>query len=334
MATSREIVLKHAIEEMPAADDFELVDRVRPDVATAGQLLVRVLYLSLDPYLGGRLRGRHMGEPRPAPGERLPGASVGEVIASGHPDFQVGDHVVGEAGWAEYGLIDASQARKVDPNLGVANHLGVLGMPGLTAWAGVTQLAKVGPGDVFTVDAAAGAVGGTAGQIGRILGAKAVGIAGGADKVALVKQRYGFDDAVDYRAEGWIETFKAATDGGPTVHFENVGLPILQPVFNTLRLYGRVVLCGLSAHYHDDGPPPQIALGPIVGKRAQMLGLVVYDFYPRWPEWVATATPWLAEGRLLQVADVAPNLAAAPVQFERLMKGANEGKTLVRIAEA
>lgn len=333
MSKTLEIVLKRQIEDLPTAADFELVERGRPTSAPSGQLLVRVLYLSLDPYIGSRLRGRHMGEPRPGPGERLPGSAVGEVIATGHPDFAVGDHVVGEAGWAEYGLVDASDARKVDPTLGVANHLGVLGMPGLTAWAGVTQLAKVGPGDVFTVDAAAGSVGGTAGQIARILGAKAVGIAGGADKVALVKDHYGFDEAIDYRAEGWIEALKAVTDGGPTVHFENVGLPLLQPVFNLLKLYGRVVLCGLSAHYHADGPPPQFGLGPIVGKRAQMLGLVVYDFYPRWAEWVATATPWLADGRLVQVADVAPTLAGAPLQFERLMNGANAGKTLVKVAE-
>ncbi|MBI1684422.1 zinc-binding dehydrogenase [Caulobacter hibisci] len=331
MSKTLEVVLKRTIEEIPTAADFEVVERAAPTSAPAGQLLVRVLYLSLDPYIGSRLRGRHMGEPRPGPGESLPGAAVAEVIASGHPDFVVGDHVVGEAGWTQVGLMNAAEVRKVDPSLGVSNHLGVLGMPGLTAWAGVTQLAKVGEGDVFTVDAAAGSVGGTAGQIAKILGAKAVGIAGGADKVAQVVQQYGFDAAVDYRSEGWVDQLKALTDGGPTVHFENVGLPILQPVFGLLKLYGRVVLCGLSAHYQVDGPPPQFGLGPIVGKRAQMLGLIVYDFYPRWAEWVKTAEPWIKDGRLVQVEDLGDGIETAPAQFERLMKGANSGKTLVKV---
>ncbi len=331
MSKTLEVVLKRTIEDVPVAADFEVIERAAPTEAPAGQLLVRVLYLSLDPYLGSRFRGRHMGEPRPAPGETLPGSSVAQVIASGHPDFAPGDHVVGDAGWAQIGLMDAKFARKVDASLGVSNHLGVLGMPGLTAWAGVTQLAKVGAGDVFTVDAAAGSVGGTAGQIAKILGAKAVGIAGGADKVAQVVERYGFDGAVDYRNEGWVDELKALTDGGPTVHFENVGLPILNPVFGLLKTYGRVVICGLTAHYHADGPPPQFGLGPIVGKRAAVMGLVVYDFYSRWNEWVKTAEPWLKEGRLVQVEDLGEGIESAPAQFERLMKGANTGKTLVKV---
>jgi NADPH-dependent curcumin reductase CurA len=214
----------------------------------------------------------------------------------------------------------------------VSAHLGVLGMPGLTAWAGVTQLAKVVAGDVFVVDAAAGAVGGTAGQIARNLGARAVGIAGGPVKCALVEDSYGFDACIDYRAEGWQARLKAACGAGPSVHFENVGDAVLQAVFPMLQTYARVVLCGLAAHYHSEGSPASLPAGPIVGKRAAVLGLVVYDFYARLAEWVALATPWIESGKLAFHEDVSEGLESAPAQFERMLKGQHLGKAIVRVA--
>lgn len=332
MSRSREVVLQRTVAAQPVAGDFEVIER---DVAAvrSGQLLVRSLYQSLDPYIGSRLRGRHMGEPAPAPGESLPGFSVGEVVASGDPGFTVGDRVVGEMGWTEVGIMAAAEARRVSPERPAAAHLGVLGMPGLTAWAGVTQLAKVGPSDIFSVDAAAGPVGGTAGQIARLLGARTVGLAGGAEKCALLTGVYGFDAAIDYRQADWTEMFARETAPGPTVHFENVGLSILMPALQRLETYGRVVLCGMAEHYHADAPPAQIPVGMIIGKRAAMLGLVVYDFYPRWSEWVALATPWIAQGKLVSVDDVSEGIASAPEQFARLMRGENRGKALVRMAD-
>lgn len=317
----------------PVAGDFEVVERAVPEVG-GGQLLVRSLYQSLDPYIGSRLRGRHMGEPAPAPGEGLPGFSIGEVIRSGDPAFAVGDRVVGEMGWTEMGVMAAPETRRVSRDLPAAAHLGVLGMPGLTAWAGVTQLAKVGAGDIFSVDAAAGPVGGTAGQIARNLGARTVGLAGGAEKCALLTDVYGFDAAIDYRRADWTEAFATATAPGPTAHFENVGLSILMPAMQRLQTYGRVVLCGMAEHYHADAPPAQMPVGMVIGKRAAMLGLVVYDFYPRWSEWVELARPWIAEGKLVSVDDVSEGVASAPEQFARLMRGENRGKALVRMSEA
>ncbi len=329
MKTS-EIVLKQRLDRMPQETDFTLIERdVGEDLAT-GQLLVRTHYLSLDPYMGQAIYGRHMGEPHPGPGDPLPGFSVGEVIASKDDRFAEGDLVVGKLGWAEAGVLEADQARRVDASLGTSIHLGLLGMPGLTAWAGVTQLLKIGAGDVFTLDAAAGAVGGTAGQLARILGAKAIGIAGGPDKCALVRDIYGFDDCVDYKDIGWVEALKIATDGGPTAHFENVGLSTLMPVLGMLRDYGRVVLCGLAEHYHQDGPKPSIPIGSIMMKRAQVLGLIVYDFAPRWAEWTEFARPHLKSGMLVEHNDVSDGLASAPAQFARLLAGQNRGKTLVR----
>ena len=330
MTDNLEVVLAGPVLSQPCADDFTLVESKAPE-PQAGEMLVRNRYLSLDPYLGSRLRGRHMGQPAPRPGERLPGFCVGEVTVSRHPDFAVGETVVGEIGWALFGRLRGDAARKVDPAVALSAHLGVLGMPGLTAWAGVTQLAKVKEGDVFVVDAASGAVGGTAGQIARRLGARVVGIAGGPAKCALVREVYGFDDCVDYRTDDWIGALKAACGSPPSVHFENVGLKVLGPVLDMLGDYGRVVLCGLADHYQSDAPPAALPLGRVVARRAQILGLVVYDFLPRFAEWTTLAAPWIAEGGLAYAEDVCDGLASAPRQFEKLMRGENLGKTLVRI---
>lgn len=331
MAQNLEVVLQRAPAAAPVAADFIVRERARPAAPAAGELLLRVIALSLDPYLGPRLRGRHMGEPAPAPGAPLPGFAVAQVMSSAHEGFAAGDFVVAETGWAEWATVRGDAARKVDPRYPLSAHVGVLGMPGLTAWAGVTQRAQVRQGDVFTVDAAAGPVGGTAGQIARNLGATAIGIAGGAAKCALVRERYGFDACVDYRNADWADQLKAAAGAGPTVHFENVGLSVYGKVFPLLQLYSRVVLCGLAEHYGAEGPPPSYPLGPIVGKRATVLGLVVYDFYPRLAEWVALGGPWLLEGRLALVEDASEGVASAPAQFERLLKGEHLGKALVRI---
>lgn len=331
MSAFLETVLRHAPAGVPATADFETVERPALRAPAAGELALRVIALSLDPYIGPRLRGRHMGEPAPAPGAALPGFTVSQVMSSAHADFRAGDFVVAETGWAEQALVRGDLARKVDPAYPLSAHVGVLGMPGLTAWAGVTQLARVREGDVFSVDAAAGPVGGTAGQIARNLGARTVGIAGGATKCALVRERYGFDACVDYREADWADRYKAACGAGPTVHFENVGLSVYGKVFPLLQNYARVVLCGLAEHYGSDGPPVSYPLGPIVGRRASVMGLVVYDFYPRLAEWVAQGGPWLLEGRLALVEDTSEGVASAPAQFERLLKGQHLGKALVRI---
>jgi NADPH-dependent curcumin reductase CurA len=330
MTQNTEVILAKTIAAQPVAGDLELVDRPIPEAAD-GQILVRVIAQSLDPYIGSTLRSKHMGEKAPGPGDSLPGFCVGEVIGSKHADIVVGEYVVGECGWTQFGVMKGDAVRKVDPSVALSAHLGILGMPGLTAWAGVTQLAKVGPGDVFLADAAAGAVGGTAGQIAKKLGARAVGVAGGAEKCALVTDTYGFDACVNYRAEGWVEALKTATEGGPTVHFENVGLSVLLPVMQMLKLNGRVILCGLAEHYQQDGPPPQMPVGIIVGKRARMLGLVVYDYYAKWAEWVALARPWMEDGSLVFAEDAVDGLEHAAEQFERLMQGKNKGKSIVRV---
>lgn len=331
----KRIVLRHAIDHKPRAADFELIEAEMPACPAAG-LLVRAVWLSLDPYVGSRLRGRHMGEPAPEPMEgAIPGAIVGEVIRSDHPECQPGDFVQSmEGGWQEYCGLPAGTFRRIDTTgVSLSAHVGVLGMPGLTGWAGITELARVNQGDTVLIDAAAGAVGGTAGQIARIRGARVVGIAGGRAKCALVTDIYGFDDCIDYKSEGWREALAEALPDGLTVFFENVSAEMAMLALSHARPYARGVLCGLVDAYHADAPAEHaINAGLIIGKRAQLSGLVVYDFYNHWDRFAAEAGAWIQSGDLRFAEDRAVGLENAPALFEKLMDGRNVGKAVVQVA--
>lgn len=328
--------LKHAVDHKPVASDFAIIEADRP-VCPADGLLIRTVHLSLDPYVGSRLRGRHMGEPAPEPMRgAIPGAVIGQVVESHHAAFSEGDwaHVM-EGGWQEFVAVSAEHARKIDPTIApLAAHAGVLGMPGLTAWSGITQLAKVGSGDTVLVDAAAGPVGGTVGQIARIKGAeRVVGIAGGPEKCSLVTETYGFDACIDYKRDGWRDRLADALPDGLSVFFENVSADMAMLALTHARIYARGVLCGLVDAYHTETQSQHpLNAGLIIGKRAQLHGLVVYDFYPRWDEYVAEAAPWIANGQLKFVEDRADGLENAPFLFERLMNGQNKGKAVVTVA--
>ena len=330
----KQIVLKQPVDHKPRADDFELIEAEQPECPDGG-VLVKLSHISMDPYVGSRLRGRHMGEPAPGPGvEAIPGHGVGEVLESRSHAHAVGDVVyVMEAGWREYAAAPAGAARRIDVDgIDPALHLSALGMPGLTAWAGITQLAKLAEGETLLVDAAAGAVGGTAGQIARAHGAaRIVGIAGGPEKCALVTDTYGFDACIDYKQDAWKDRLKDALPDGLDVHFENVSSDILNLALTMMRPYGRAILCGLAAHYQSGEPAPGIGFGPVIGARAGLHGLVVYDFYDRWDRFTADTAPLVREGRLRLAHDMADGLAAAPGAFERLMDGKNRGKALIRL---
>ena len=328
--------LKHAVDHKPTADDFAIIDAARPTCPDGG-LVVRVVHLSLDPYVGSRLRGRHMGEAPPEPMKgAIPGAIVGQVAESRAAGFGEGDWVHAmEGGWQEFVALPGSEVRKIDPTLApLAAHAGILGMPGLTAWAGITQLAKVGDGDTVLVDAAAGPVGGTVGQIARIKGAKRViGIAGGPEKCALVTDTYGFDACIDYKSEGWRDRLAEALPDGLSVFFENVSADMAMLALTHAQTYARGVLCGLVDAYHTETQSQHpLNAGLIIGKRAQLHGLVVYDFYPRWDEYVAEAAPWIRAGQLKFAEDRVDGLENAPGLFARLMNGQNKGKAVVTVA--
>ena len=330
----KQVVLNHALDHQPVAADFTVIDTAPPDCPDGG-VQVQLTHVSMDPYVGSRLRGRHMGEPAPKPLiEAIPGHGGGRVIESRSAGHAVGDWVyVMEAGWREIAAAPASDARKIDvKGLDPAVYLSALGMPGLTAWAGITQLAGVGDGDVVLVDTAAGAVGGAAGQIARAQGAaEVIGIAGGPEKCALVTDSYGFDACFDYRSEGWRDRLAERYGGKISVHFENVSVDMLMLALTQMAPYGRVVLCGLAAHYHADQPAPGLPIGMVIGKRAKLHGLVVYDFYDRWDAFLAEAAPLARKGGLMIAEDRAQGLSEAPAVFERLVAGRNTGKALIAL---
>jgi len=330
----QQVVLKQALDAAPTAKDFEIIDVAPPSCPPAG-ILVEIKYISLDPYVGSRLRGNHMGEAAPEPGKGLiPGGIVGEVIESNSTKAKVGDYIHSmEGGWVEKIALFDDEFTVVDGKAApLSAYVGVLGMPGLTAWAGVTQLARVHDGDVFMVNAAAGPVGGTAGQIARLKGAKTViGIAGGPKKCKLVETQYGFDLCANYKTKSWQDKISAAAPEGISVHFENVGADQLAFAMSQMSLYGRAILCGLAAHYHADGPPAMTSIGMIIGKRAVMHGLVVYDFYSRWDEFRAEVAPWVKSGKIHFEEDRVEGLAQAGKLMEKLMAGKNVGKCVVAL---
>jgi len=332
MTTARQIVVARQPEAAPVAGDFTTASADLPPLQE-GQLLVRVRVISLDPYLLSRMRGRHMSGPAPAAGETVPSEGVAEVLESRAEGYSAGDFVVGLCGWQDMAVMEAKGARRIDASIRpLSLHLGVAGMPGLTAYASVHHLAKATEGDRVLVSSAAGPVGGTVGQLARIMGAKqVVGIAGGPAKCALVESEYGFDACIDYRAKGWQDEVANAFPNGTSYYHDNVGGEVLDTALANLALYGRVVLCGLASQYNLADRPAGPNPGTYIGKRAQLLGLVVYDFMHEIDEFAAKAAAWIADGKLRYVEDRASGLDAAPALFEKLSEGRNIGKTVVEL---
>lgn len=328
------VVIARPIVKAPVAADFRLEPCAEPEPRD-GEILVRTLYLSLDPYVGSALRGRHMGETVPGPGDVVPGRGIGEVLVSRAPGFGEGDLVRAETGWRSHAAIAAAGAEKISAEAApISVQLGAAGMPGLTAYAGLKHLAKVKSGDAVLVSSAAGAVGGAAGQIARIMGAqKVVGLAGSAEKCAKVMSVYGFDDCINYKAADWKDHVKAAFPAGPTVYFDNVGGEALGVALANLAPYGRVILCGLASQYHAEERPAGPNPGVFILKRAQVFGLVVYDYASEQNGFTRLAGGWIREGRMKVLEDRAQGLAAAPALFEKLIRGENIGKAIVVLDE-
>lgn len=331
MTDSKKVILDRAITARPVASDFALTPEKLPE-PSEGELLVRVIYLSLDPYVGSALRGRHM-TAQPLPGDLIPGKAIGQVIASSAPHFAEGDYVTGEMGWRDHALVRAADMRNLDPGIApLSTQIGVAGMPGLTAWASMHHLAEIRLGDQVLVSSAAGPVGGTVGQIARILGAtRVVGIAGSDEKCALVTGSYGFDACINYRDADWKDQLAAAMPEGISVYHDNVGGELLDTALQNLSEYGRIVLCGLASQYQADerpaGPNPAI----YIVKRAKVMGLVVYDFLEEQQDVTQKIGQWIADGKLSYVEDRVSGLDQAPVLFEKLMAGKNVGKAIVTV---
>jgi NADPH-dependent curcumin reductase CurA len=320
---------------VPDETDFAL-QRIEMDAALgAGQVRCALRFLSLDPYLRGVIAGRHLGH-AVEPGAVLPGSGLAQIIDPGSTDLASNTWVVGEFGWREQAIAEAQKLRvlphEIFPVLApYSTALGALGMPGLTAWAGITQLAKVQAGDTVLISAALGPVGSTAGQIAKALGARVIGIAGGARKCQLVIEQFQFDACIDYKATDFVEQLKLACPQRVNVYFDNVGGAVLAAALDHLALGARVVLCGLMDQYNQQQRPAGPNLAPVIGARAHLMGLVVYDYYTRWNDFFEHMLPLLQAKRLHWLEDISEGLAQAPAAFCRLMRGENLGKALVRL---
>ncbi|MEV4809979.1 NADP-dependent oxidoreductase [Micromonospora avicenniae] len=329
---NREIHLASRPQGWPTAENFRLVETEVPK-AGPGQLLVRNRYMSVDPYMRGRMNDAKSYVPPYALDAPLDGGAVGEVVAGEADGFAPGDTVLHGLGWREYALVDARSARKIDPDLApVSAYLGVLGMVGLTAYAGLLEVAGMRPGETVFVSAAAGAVGSLVGQIAKLRGAaRVVGSAGSPAKVERLAA-LGFDAAFDYHDRPVRESLKAAAPQGIDVYFDNVGGDHLEAAISALRPHGRVALCGMISQYNDTVPPAAPRnLAQVIGKRLTLRGFLAGDHQGLRDQFVQEMAGWLREGRVSYDETVVDGVENAPSAFLGLLRGENLGKMLVRL---
>ncbi|HET6182657.1 MAG TPA: NADP-dependent oxidoreductase [Acetobacteraceae bacterium] len=329
----RSVVLARRPRGAPAAHDFRIEEGAVPTPA-AGEVVTRTIWLSIDPYMRGRLREGPSYAPPVQIGETMTGETVGEVIASAAPGFAVGDIVVGPRGWSTHCVAKAEQVAKIDRHAApLSAYLGVLGMPGATAYTGMTDIGRPKRGETVVISAASGAVGSVAGQLAKRAGARVVGIAGGADKCLFVQEELGFDDCVDHRSIDLHNELREACPNGIDVYFENVGGRVQAAAFDLLNPFSRVPMCGMVSQYNEAEYPPGPNLGFVVGKRVLIQGFIVSDKPERFAEWRALAAPWVAEGSLRYREDIVNGLENAPDALAGVLSGRNFGKMLVRIGE-
>ena len=334
---NRQIQLASRPQGEPSADNFKLVETTLPALAE-GQVLVRNHYLSLDPYMRGRMNeGKSYAQPQPL-NEVMIGGTVGEVVESKNAHFAVGDKVVGMGGWQEYQLVDASQRgvlQKVDTtHIPLSAYLGAVGMPGVTGWYGLVKIINPKAGETVVVSAASGAVGGAVGQLAKVRGARAVGIAGGADKCRYVVEELGFDACIDYKEHKDVKSLsaalKAACPNGIDGYFENVGGMILDAVMLRANAFSRIAMCGMISGYNGE-PIPMTAPQLILVNRMKIEGFIVSEHMEVWPEALKELGTLVATGKLKYRESVADGIAAAPEAFLGLLKGKNFGKQLVKL---
>ena len=333
-AVSREIRLVARPKGFPGEDLFELAETPIPDPGD-GQLLVRNAYFSVDPYMRPRMNDVRSYVAPFTLGEPMSGGAVGRVEISRNDRYAAGDWVVHGLGWREWALSDGSGMRKVDSTVApVSSFLGVLGMPGLTAYYGLFELGQPREGETVFVSGAAGAVGSAAGQMAKIAGCRVVGSAGSSAKIEWLRE-LGFDAAFDYRERPVREALAEAAPEGIDVYFDNVGGDHLEAAIGALHTYGRVAACGSVSRYNDVEPSP----GPrnmfmVVTKRLRIQGYIITDHYDRYPEFFERATEWVRDGRLRYRETVVEGIDNAPRAFLGLLRGENIGKMLVKVGPA
>jgi NADPH-dependent curcumin reductase CurA len=328
--TNKQILLASRPTGWVEESNFKLVETPVPQIAD-GQVLVRNHFLSLDPYMRGRMNDAKSYAAPVNLGDVMVGGTAGEVVASKNPKFAVGDKVVGYLGWQLYGVSDGAMLMKVDDrHIPLSAYLGSVGMPGVTAWYGLMDICAPKAGETVVVTAASGAVGSVVGQLAKMKGCRAVGIAGGAEKCRYVVDELGFDACVDYKAGNLWKDIKAATPNGIDCLFENVGGEIFDTLLGRMNAFSRIAVCGLISQYNSE-PHAMKNIGSVLINRIKMQGFIVSEHMERWPVALAELGQGVATGKIKYRETVAQGLENAPQAFIGLLKGANLGKQLVKL---
>lgn len=343
MTQSTDVNRRYVLAERPKGepnDDTLRLETIERPEAGAGQMLLRNEYLSLDPYMRGRMSDAPSYAAPVEIGEVMVGGTVAQVVTSNVDGFAEGDWVVAFGGWQDYALSDGKGVINMGRNPENPSWaLGVLGMPGLTAWAGLTQIGAPKPGETLVVAGASGPVGATVGQIGKILGCRVVGIAGGAEKCAHVVETLGFDACVDYKADGFADALKDAAPDGIDIYFENVGGAVFDAVLPLLNPSARIPVCGLISQYNatslPDGPDRMnYLMGQILRKRMTMRGFIVFDdFGHLYPQFAEQMGAWVKDGKIRYREEMISGLEQAPGAFIGLLKGEAFGKRVIHLAD-
>lgn len=336
-AVNRRFVLASRPTGKPTADNFRL-ESVAVPTAGDGQVLLKTRYLSLDPYMRGRMNAGESYAARVELGQTMVGGTVNEVVASRNAAFKVGDMVSGFAGWQDYAVSDGSDLMKLDPRIAKPSYaLGLLGMPGLTAYVGLLDIGEPKPGETVVLAASTGAVGSVVGQIAKLKGCRVVGIAGAKEKCEYAVKELGYDACLSHYDDDLAEQLKAACPDGIDVYFENVGGSSWEAVMPLLNTYARIPVCGLIAHYNQTQLPPgpdrmSLLQSLILQKSIKMQGFIVSDHRHRIPAFIGDMAGWLAEGKITYREDMVEGLENAPEAFLGLFRGANFGKLVVRVS--
>ena len=340
------IVLARRPEGHPVLEDFRLEETPMPEPG-AGEMLIRVVWLTLDPYMRGRMdEGKSYAAPVPIAGT-MEGGTVARVVASDNPKFAPGDYLLSHSGWCSHAVSDGKGVRKLDPAAApLSTALGVLGMPGLTAYVGLNEHGRPKPGETLVVGAATGAVGSVVGQLAKIHGLRVVGIAGGASKCAYAVEELGFDACLDHRAapdaKALREQLAEACPDGIDIYYENVGGKTLEAVIGLMNPFGRIPVCGMISWYDLGGLGLGEAPGPnilprvwrtILVNRLALRGFIVTDHADRFGDFIAEVPGYIRDGRVKYRESITEGLSSAPAAFLSLLKGGNFGKTLVKVGE-
>ena len=330
---NRQILLKSRPVGEPKESDFSLVETPIPE-PEEGEVLNRTVYLSLDPYMRGRMSDRASYAAPVELGSVMVGGGVSQVMQSNHPQFSAGDFVLGYDGWQAYSVVKGETLRKLDPKQAPISYaLGITGMPGMTAYFALLDVGQPQSGETVVISAASGAVGSVAGQIAKIKGCRVVGVAGSDAKCDYVVKELGFDECINRNTQDLSSALKAACPDGIDVYFDNTAGAILEAVLQQINLGARIPLVGLISQYNAENPPPGPNLMPLLVKRALIKGFLVSDYQQRQAEFLNDVVQWLQVGKLKYKEDVVEDLENAPRAFIGLLQGKNFGKLIVKVGD-